>query len=114
MLNIPVHAGPEALRRFRIRKGWKMASKRHNKVTRIGWRYEVLCTAHNGRKQHDVLTLSRRNDKVVKDFYLSIPTVKSVEIRSLSECLYAMDPEDYYSGSEIISMRSVNIDGLQI
>lgn len=111
---VKTHAGPEALRRFRIRKGWKMASKRHNKVTRMGWRYEVLCTAHNGRKQHDVTTLSRRNDKAVIDFYLSIPTVKTAEIRSVSECLYAMDPEDYYAEAEILSMRSVNIDGLQI
>ena len=107
---IKVHAGPEALRRFRIRrKGWKM-NKRQNKVTRTGWRYELAIFRHDGHMERETVTISRRNDKAVIDALLREPRVKRVVIRSLSKCIYSMEPDAYYSHSQILTMESVYID----
>lgn len=107
---VKTHSGPEALRRFWIRKkGWKM-NKRQNKVTRTGWRYEVALYGHDGHQTREAVTISRRNDKAVIDGLLRDPRVKRVRIRSLSKCVYSMDPDEYYSRSQILTMESVYID----
>lgn len=107
---VKTHSGPEALRRFRIRKGWKMASKRHDKVTRTGFRYEMAVYDHRNKFHNETITISRRNDKAVIDGLLRDPLVKRVRIRSLCRCIFAMDPDAYYSQAEIITMESVYID----
>lgn len=107
---IIVHSSPEALRRFWIRKKGFIMNKRQNKVTRTGWRYEVALYGHDGHQIREAVTLSRRNDKAVIDGLLRDPRIKRVRIRSLSKCIFSMEPDEYYSRSEIISMESVYID----
>lgn len=108
---VKIHSGPEALRRFRIRKGLlQMASKRHNRITRTGFRYELLITDQHGRKYRETVNVSRRNDKAVTDGILKAPNVARVQIRGLCRCIYGMQPDQYYAQAEILQMVSVYID----
>lgn len=107
---VKVHAGREALRRFRPGKELrKKMSKRNDKVTRTGWRYRLTVWDQTGHASTEEVTISRRNDKAVIDSFLRYSYVKRVQIRSLSKCVYAMAPDNYYAHSDIISMESVYI-----
>lgn len=110
-MQVKTHAGREALRRLRLGKELrKNMSKRNDKVTRTGYRYRLTVWDHAGRRSSEDLTISRRNDKAVIDAMLRDPNVKRVAIRSLSRCVFAMEPDAYYAHSDIISMESVLID----
>lgn len=87
-----------------------MMTKRQNKVTRTGYRYELLLILQDGHTEKTVVTISRRNDKAVCDALLRYSRVKRVKIRSLSKCIFSMDPDAYYAHSEILTMESVLID----
>lgn len=84
-------------------------NKRQNKVTRIGFMYDVLLTYHDGHKRRERVTISKRNDKAIVDGLLRDPRIKRVEIRSLTRCIFAMEPESYYSQADILTMESVVI-----
>lgn len=107
---VKVYAGREALRRFRLGKDVKRKmSKRNDKVTRTGYRYRLTVWDHTGHAATEEVTISRRNDKAVIDALLRYSSVKRVQIRSISRCVFAMSPDNYYAHSDIISMESVLI-----
>lgn len=115
-MKVKTHAGREPLflQRLRLSRDLRrerfIMSKRNNKVTRTGWRYELMLMRNDGHSERTTVTISRRNDKAVIDAMLRLPYVKRVRIRSLSKCLFAMAPDEYYAHSAIITMESVYID----
>ena len=115
-MTVKTHAGREPLQLLRLRfsrdlrrERWMM-NKRQNKVTRIGFMYDVLLTYNDNHKRRERVTISKRNDKAIIDGLLRDPRIKRAEIRALSRCVFAMEPESYYAQAEVLTMESVLID----
>lgn len=106
-----VHAGPEALRRFRIGKECRrMASKRHGMITRSAVTYDMLVTLHNGKKEHQVIILKKRNDDAALRQIIKKPQVMRAEIRGIYKDVYALYPLRFFEAAEIIQRESVVFD----
>lgn len=113
---VKTHAGREPLQLMRLRfsrdlrrERWMM-NKRQNKVTRVGFMYDVLLTYNDNHKRRERVTISKRNDKAIIDGLLRDPRIKRVEIRGLTRCIFAMEPDNYYAQAQILTMESVIID----
>lgn len=103
-----VHAGPEALRRFRIGKECKrMASKRHGMITRAAVTYDILVTLHNGKKERQTVVLRKRNDEAALRQVIRRPQVMKADIRGIYKDIYALYPLRFFEAAEIIQRESV-------
>lgn len=107
-----IHAGPEALRRFRIGKELKkkMASKRHGMITRSAITYDMLVTLRGGKREHRSVVLAKRDDDKALHVIIRYKDVIRAEIRGIYKDIYAMSPPRFYDSAEIIQRMSVVMD----